>query len=98
MWPTAFAARQAPSLLSIEANWKSPEYDEANVAWVRDCFADMQAVSDGSEYLNFPGFLEDGDDTFRTAFGPNYDRLAEIKAMYDPTNFFHLNQNIVAAG
>jgi FAD/FMN-containing dehydrogenase len=32
------------------------------------------------------------------AYGPNYDRLAEIKAKYDPKNLFRMNQNVVPAG
>lgn len=54
----------------------------------------MQEFSDGGRYLNFAGFQEEGDAMMRAAFGPHYERLADLKARYDPTNFFRLNQNI----
>jgi FAD/FMN-containing dehydrogenase len=39
--------------------------------------------------------MEDGDDNrLRATYGENYDRLAALKAKYDPANFFHMNQNI----
>lgn len=95
---SAFAGRHAPFLLGVEANWKHPEDDDANVEWVRDCLDDMRQFSDGSVYLNFPGFLEEGDDMMRTTFGPTYERLVTLKDEYDPGNLFSRNQNITPSG
>lgn len=94
---SAFNGRQAAFLLSPEANWEEPADDQANITWLRDFIADMQEFSDGSRYLNFPGFQEEGDEMMRQAFGPQYRRLAALKAKYDPANFFSLNQNIKPA-
>jgi FAD/FMN-containing dehydrogenase len=43
-------------------------------------------------YVNY--FSADDDDRIRQAYGPNYDRLVELKRRYDPDNLFRLNQNI----
>jgi len=91
---TAFGDRSAPYLLGIEGNWEEPHEDEANVAWVRECVADMRRFSDGGIYLNFPGFLEEGQEMMRDAYGENYGRLVALKNEHDPTNFFRMNQNI----
>jgi FAD/FMN-containing dehydrogenase len=91
---SAFHGRQATFLLSPEANWEHPEDDQANIAWLREFIADMQAFSDGSRYLNFPGFQEEGDEMIRQSFGPQYQRLVALKNKYDPTNLFRLSQNI----
>ena len=42
----------------VEANWERPEDDGANDEWIRDCLDDVRQYSDGSVYLDFPGFLE----------------------------------------
>jgi len=43
-------------------------------------------------YVNYLG--GEGEQRVREAYGPNLDRLAEIKSRYDPDNFFRMNQNI----
>lgn len=91
---SAFHGRHAAFLLSPEANWHHPEDDEVNIAWLRSFIADMEEFSDGSRYLNFAGFQEEGDAMMRKAFGAQYERLVALKRKYDPGNLFRLNQNI----
>jgi hypothetical protein len=38
--------------------------------------------------------MEEGSERVRATYGTNYDRLAVIKAKYDPDNLFRVNQNI----
>ena len=38
--------------------------------------------------------MDEGEDMVKAGYGDNYTRLAQIKAKYDPNNFFHINQNI----
>jgi len=66
---SAYAGLHAPFLLGVEANWEDPGMDETNVAWVRDSLDDMREFSEGSVYLNLPGFLEDMDATMESTFG-----------------------------
>jgi len=91
---TAFANRAQPYLVGIEANWEEQSGSDENVAWVRDVFADMRSFSDGGVYLNFPGFLEEGEQLLHEGYGRNYERLIEVKTKYDPRNLFRLNANI----
>src|SRR6185436_12296758 len=91
---SAFSGRYAPYLLDAEANWVSPEADEANIAWTRNCIEMAQPFSHGAQYYNFGGYHEGGQDSIRKTFGAKYERLATLKAKYDPMNLFRLNQNI----
>ncbi len=93
----AYHGRDVAFLLSPEANWDDPADDEANIGWLRGFLAAMEPYSDGGRYLNFGGFQEEGAPMVRAAFGPQYGRLAALKAKYDPTNLFRLNQNILPA-
>ena len=91
---TAFANRSEPYLLGIEGNSEAGAAAEENVAWVRETFADMRSLCGRGVYLNFPGFLEEGEELLREGYGTNYERLRELKSKYDPTNVFRLNANI----
>jgi FAD/FMN-containing dehydrogenase len=91
---SAFHGRQASFLLNPEANWVDAKDDDVNISWARDFVDDMEPFSDGSRYLNFPGFQEEGDEMMRKSFGDKYARLQELKQRYDPNNVFKLNQNI----
>jgi FAD/FMN-containing dehydrogenase len=44
-------------------------------------------------WLNYLGD-DQAEDAIRAAYGPNYDRLEDVKRRYDPDNVFHLNHNI----
>jgi FAD/FMN-containing dehydrogenase len=91
---TAFGDRSSEWMLSIDSTWTDPAEDEANVSYTREFWDAAVPFSDGKTYFNFPGLLEEGDDAVRDSYGANHDRLARIKAEYDPENRFRLNQNI----
>jgi FAD/FMN-containing dehydrogenase len=95
---SAFAKREAPFLLGIEANWDDRATDDENIAWVRDHIAEASELSPGGTYLNFPGFVEEGEQLLRDTYGANYDRLREVKAKYDPDNVFRSNLNNPMSG
>jgi hypothetical protein len=94
---TAFGGRGSTYMLAFESGWTDPADNERNIAWSRRAWSQMSRNSSGSVYLNFPGFNEEKEDLVRAAYGPNYQRLAEIKAKYDPENLFRVNQNIKPA-
>ena len=91
---TAFFHREAPFLFNIEANWEDPATDEANISWVRKRYQEAMRFSQGGTYLNFGGFLEEGEKMLVKSFGTNYQRIKEVKAQYDPENIFHHNLRI----
>ncbi len=90
----AYSGRDVAFLLNPEANWQSPEEDEANIRWARELLDAVAARADERMYLNFPGFHEGGADTMRKTWGDKFERLQSIKRKYDPENVFRLNQNI----
>jgi hypothetical protein len=64
-----------------------------NVAWTKDTLAAVLEHLDARRWLNYLAD-DDADDAIRAAYGPNYDRLVEVKRRHDPENVFHLNHNI----
>ena len=95
---TAFGDRSGEWMLSIDSTWQDAADDEANVAYTRAFWDAASQFSNGQTYFNFPGLLEEGDAAVRASYGANHERLARIKAAYDPDNVFRLNQNIRPAG
>lgn len=60
--------------------------------WARNYYNALHPFGAGGAYVNF--MMEEGDERIRATYRGNYDRLAAIKAKYDPGNFFCVNQNI----
>jgi FAD/FMN-containing dehydrogenase len=93
---TAFAHRGSKIMVNIAALYEKPEEKGTHEAWVAG-FASALLQSDRGAYVNFLG--DEGAARIRAAYpGSTWDRLAEVKACYDPTNIFRLNQNIQPAG
>jgi FAD/FMN-containing dehydrogenase len=70
----------------------------ADRGWVRDIWEALRphAIGSGDGYIN--GITDFSDDRLRHSYSPaKYQRLARIKAEYDPGNLFHLNANIKPA-
>jgi FAD/FMN-containing dehydrogenase len=80
--------------LVIPSIWADPATTDQNIAWTQETFEAMQPFAAGRQYVNYQGADESAQDQVRLAYGPNYDRLVELKTKYDPQNIFHLNQNI----
>ena len=89
---TAFAHRNSRIMVNLAALYYKPDEKEIHEAWVTKFAAALRQSDDGA-YVNF---LADVDEAQVRAAYPNgtWERLAAIKAHYDPENFFHLNQNI----
>lgn len=89
---TAFPHRAAQYDFVILSQWPEPSEAEANIAWTRGLYTAMEPFLEKTVYVN--DLDKEGDDRVRAAFGQNYDRLAAIKAKYDPTNFFRQTHNV----
>jgi len=94
---TAYGGRDVQFLVTAEASWTDPAQNEEAIAWAREVWDAMEPYSTGSVYLNFPGLGEEEDNLARAGYGANYERLAELKAKYDPENLFRMNINIPPA-
>jgi FAD/FMN-containing dehydrogenase len=90
---TAVPHRDQGWNLLIPSVWVDPVDNEANIAWSRDTFAALRRHFGTGRWLNYLGD-DQAEDAIRAAYGPNYDRLREVKRRYDPDNVFHLNHNI----
>jgi FAD/FMN-containing dehydrogenase len=92
---TAFAHRHDQWDFLMLSQWLDADDDERNIRWAREVYAAMEPHLEHAVYVNSLGGDESG--RVREAYGRNYERLAAIKAAYDPTNFFQSNQNVATA-
>jgi FAD binding domain/Berberine and berberine like len=104
MYPIDGAAHdvgQADTAFSYrDAQWAEVIFgvdpDPARAGELRDwCVGYWDAThpySAGGAYVNF--MMDEGQERVRATYRGNYDRLARVKAQYDPHNVFRVNQNI----
>jgi FAD/FMN-containing dehydrogenase len=90
---TAFPVRSIGYNFLVLAQWMNQADNENCIDWARKSYATMQPFLGLGRYANYLDDDESGDSS-AAAYGPNYRRLQELKAKYDPGNFFHVNQNI----
>jgi FAD/FMN-containing dehydrogenase len=79
--------------LLIPTIWTERADTEANVRWTRETHSVLQPHLASGRWLNYLAD-DEAEDAIRAAYGPNYERLREIKRRYDPDNVFQLNHNI----
>jgi FAD/FMN-containing dehydrogenase len=92
---TAFGHRNWPYNLVVTTMWADSKDTDANIRWTRQLWDAMKPFLADAAYVNYLGELDDA--ALRSAYGRKYDRLAQLKAKYDPTNFFSMNANIKPA-
>jgi FAD/FMN-containing dehydrogenase len=81
---TAVPHREEGWNLLIPSVWTNPADTDANIRWTRETFAALKPHFGTGRWLNYLGD-DQADDAIRAAYGPNYDRLVEVKRRYDPT-------------
>ena len=89
---TAFAHRSSRIMVNIAAFYEGAHDRAAKLTWV-ERFVDAIRQGDDGAYVNF--LVDEGHERVRAAYpGDTYERLAAVKATYDPDNLFRRNQNI----
>ena len=89
---TAYGHREAQFVMNVHGRWSDQDKDDACIGWTRDLFKAAAPFATGAVYVNF--MTQDEGERVRAAYGPNYERLVQLKRRYDPTNLFRMNQNI----
>jgi len=87
---TAFPHRNAETMIIVAGGWIDPAQDEEAMAVGRHWFKQLEPFTGGF----YDNIEFDNDSREARNYGPAHKRLAQIKAVYDPTNQFRLNRNI----
>jgi len=93
---TAWSARDATWSMVIAGIDPDPAKADALRTWGRAYWSAVHPFNLAGGYVNFMMDDENGD-RMQATYGENYERLALIKAKYDSTNLFRINQNIEPA-
>lgn len=94
---TAFPHRDEGINLIMTSVWLDSADAAANVTWTRDTYDAVRPFASDHRYANYLDTDDTGEDPARLAYGPNFERLRQVKKSYDPDNIFHLNTNIPPA-
>ena len=89
---TAFGLRRVHYSVNIVPAWEDPVDAQRCIEWARGLALLLEPFGASDSYVNYLG--EDGASAVKASYGPNYDKLAQLKKKYDPDNFFCFNQNI----
>jgi FAD/FMN-containing dehydrogenase len=89
---TAWAYRDVTWSVVYAGIDPDPAKGDAITSWTKEFWEALHPYSAGGAYVNF--LMEEGQGRVEATYRDNYKRLAQVKAKYDPTNLFHVNQNI----
>ena len=88
----AYPNRDLKYILNVHGRWDDANQDKMGISWARDFFTATSKYASAGAYVNF--MTEDEQDRVTKAYGPNYNKLVDIKKKYDPNNLLKHNQNI----
>ena len=88
----AYSHRNAMYVCNVHGRWETAAEDKKCIDWARGFFRESAPHATGGVYVNF--LTDDEADRIKAAYGPNYEKLVQIKKKYDPQNLFRMNQNI----
>lgn len=89
---SAYYYRDASFILGFQSVWEESQFAKINYEWVSDRFKKLSTYTQGS-FINFPIAQEDYEKQY---YGGNLLKMKEVKAKYDPNNFFNFEQGIKA--
>ena len=92
----ASSGRDAAHALNINASWTEGGAEHPDIGWCRAYAEAIAPHATGGVYVNFLHH-DEGEARIRASYGDRYDRLATVKARFDPGNVFQANQNIKPA-
>jgi len=89
----AVGNRDAQFMSGFSGVWPPQADGDGIVAAVREGWEKIRPFSTGGNYVNFQ-MAEDDATRTASAYRDSYERLRQVKAQYDPDNFFRVNRNI----